>query len=125
MTNYKLVAQVFNDFLALYRGKGSYGIEDYYIQYAGNTLFEAMMGNLNAAQNLPSVPDALKDMYEVFKKYRGKRITDRDWETIHNRYLEVNKKYHENRWCQQIMLVLMKYLENDDRELAQQEEKAA
>ena len=51
MVDYKVVAGIFNDFMALYVGKEKfrYGIEQLYQKYPDNTLFQALMANIPRA----------------------------------------------------------------------------
>ena len=107
MVDYKVVAGIFNDFMALYVGKEKfrYGIEQLYQKYPDNTLFQALMANMNEAHKL-RVPEVLRNVYELFKPYRGRMLSD----TV---------------WCRQILLELMNLLEQDDKELRNREKKAA
>lgn len=118
MVDYKAVAGIFNDFLALYVGKGKcrYGIRELYQKYPQNTLLQALMANMNEAQGLP-VPTVLRDAYELFKPYRERMLSDTEWEQIVNDSGKMNEKYKNNVWCRQLLLELMNLLEQDDKEL--------
>ena len=126
MVDYKVVAGIFNDFMALYVGreKFRYGIEQLYQKYPDNTLFQALMANMNEAHKL-RVPEVLRNVYELFKPYRGRMLSDMEWEKIVNDTGKMNKMYGNNVWCRQILLELMNLLEQDDKELRNREKKAA
>lgn len=117
MTDFNKVADIFKDFLGAYNGQKPAGIAQLYKRYEGDRLFAALMGNLNAATKV-NVPKALIDMYEVFKEYRGMPLSEGDWEFIVEEYSQLDNKYEKNRWCEQVMLELLKLLEDDSDELS-------
>ncbi|MFR0985252.1 MAG: hypothetical protein ACLSFZ_00600 [Frisingicoccus sp.] len=122
MVDYKLVANIFGDFTGLYTGKKPVGVRELCQKYEGNTLFLAMIGNLDEAVKVPA-PVFLRDIYEILKPYRSRLLEDKEWEAVVNATGELNQKYKNNVWCRQIILEFLELLEKDDKELRELEEK--
>lgn len=122
MVDYKLVANIFTDFMGVYTGKNSMGIRELCQKYAGNTLFLAMIGNLDEAMKLQATV-FLRDIYEILKPYRSRLLADKEWSDVIDKVGEINKKYKNNVWCRNIILEFLELLEKDDKELRELEEK--
>lgn len=115
MTDYQEVANIFNAFCRMYTGNTPMGIEQFY-KYKTKPLVRALMGNMNATVKV-DVRQALIDMYAIFKEYRGMELGDADWEDIIEEYSRLDEKYKENRWCEEVILVLLQMIEKDSLEL--------
>lgn len=121
MVDYKVIANMFGDFMGAYTGKKPMGIRELYQKYEGNSLFQAMIGNLDESFKIPATV-FLRDVYELLKPYRSRLLQEKEWETVVNDVGELNKKYKDNIWSRQIILEFIDLLEKDDKELRELEE---
>ena len=58
----------------------------------------------------------MKEIYGFYKEYRGRVLSDEDWEEIVERAGQLHKTWNENVWCRQVILEMVNLLEDDDRE---------
>lgn len=121
MVDYKQVANIFNDFMGVYTGKNPIGIRELCQRYEENSLFMAMIGNLDEAAKLP-VTSFLYDVYGLLKPYRSRMLKDSEWAKIVADVEMLNKKYKNNVWSRQIILEFLDLLERDHKELSEMEE---
>ena len=121
MVDYKFIANIFGDFMGAYTGKKPVGIRELYQKYEGNSLFLAMIGNLDEALKIQATV-FLRDIYELLKPYRSRLLKEKEWEDVVKGVGELNQKYKNNVWCRQITLEFLELMEKDDRELRKMEE---
>lgn len=76
MVDYKLIANIFGDFMGAYTGKKPVGIRELYQKYEGNSLFLAMIGNLDEALKIQATV-FLRDIYELLKPYRSRLLKEK------------------------------------------------
>ena len=120
MTDAKLIAEIFTDFMALYLGKEQLGIKPLCKKYENHPMFLALLSNMDEATKVP-VPQVMKEVYQVYKKYRGSEMNDESWQTVIDVTREISEKWKNNKWCQRIILAMVCLLEADDRERRQTE----
>ena len=58
----------------------------------------------------------MKEIYGFYKEYRGRPLSDKDWEEIVERAGQLHKAWNENVWCRQVILEMVNLLDVDDRE---------
>lgn len=116
MTDYQEVAKIFTAFLRIYKGKDPMGIEQFY-KYKTKPLVRVLMGNMNSAVKV-DVEQALKDMYSIFKEYRNIVLSKEDWDDVLEAYGSLDQKYEKNRWCEEVMQLLIQMIEDDNEELS-------
>ena len=115
MTDQKQLAEIFNDFMALYLGKGNCGIKQLCEKYDSHPMLLGLLSNMDEALKLP-VPQVMKEAYQVYRKYREVELEDKDWQEIVDTTREISQKWKENKWCCRVMIQLTCLLEADDKE---------
>lgn len=122
MVDQKMIAEIFNDFMALYLGKGtgSLGIKALYKKYDEHPMLLGLLSNLDEAVKIP-VPQVMKETYQVYKEYRGRMIQDEEWQVLIDRTRDISEKWKNNKWCNRIIVELICLLDKDDKELRQSE----
>lgn len=78
MTDQKLIAGIFNDFLGLYTGKIQTGIRPLIEKYKNHPMLMGLLSNLDEAAKIQA-PKAMKEIYSFYKEYRGRDLEDADW----------------------------------------------
>ena len=81
MTDQKLIAGIFNDFLGLYTGKIQTGIRPLIEQYKNHPMLMGLLSNLDEAAKIQA-PKAMKEIYSFYKEYRGRDLDDADWKEL-------------------------------------------
>ena len=69
MTDQKLIAGIFNDFLGLYTGKIQTGIRPLIEKYKNHPMLMGLLSNLDEAAKIQT-PKAMKEIYSFYKEYR-------------------------------------------------------
>ena len=115
MVDQKMIAGIFNDFLGVYIGKVNLGIRPLQEKYGKHPVLMKLLSNVEAASEIP-VAKAMKEIYGFYKEYRGRVLSDEDWEEIVERAGQLHKTWNENVWCRQVILEMVNLLEDDDRE---------
>lgn len=115
MVDQKKIAGIFNDFLGVYTGKIDMGIRTLCEKYENHPMLMGLLTNMEDAVKL-QVPQAMKEIYGFYKEYRGKELTDKDWETVVERTRRMVKDRNENLWYRRVVLEVINLLEDDDRE---------
>ena len=92
MTDQKLIAGIFNDFLGLYTGKIQTGIRPLIEKYKNHPMLMGLLSNLDEAAKIQA-PKAMKEIYSFYKE---------GWE--------------ENEWVRRIVLEMISLLDSDDAE---------
>lgn len=120
MTDQKLIADIFNSFMTLYLGKGekTLGIKPLCKQYENHPMLLALLSNMDEATKVP-VPQVMKEVYQVYRKYRGEELKDKDWQDIIDVTRDISMKWKENKWCNRIIVQMICLLEADDKERRQ------
>ena len=108
MTDQKLIAGIFNDFLGLYTGKIQTGIRPLIEKYKNHPMLMGLLSNLDEAAKIQA-PKAMKEIYSFYKEYRGRDLEDADWK-------ELTEKWEENEWVRRIVLEMISLLDSDDAE---------
>ncbi len=109
------IASIFNDFMALYKGKSQIGIEALCKKYDYHRMLLGLLSNLDEAAKVP-VPLVMKECYEAYKKYRNLEMKESDWEKVVAETRELLLKWKSNKWCSRILVELIGLLEEDDKE---------
>lgn len=65
MTDQKMIAAIFNDFMSLYRGTSQIGIQEICKKYENHRMLMGLLANLDEAAAIP-VPQVMKE--KVFQK---------------------------------------------------------
>ena len=81
MTDQKLIAGIFNDFLGLYTGKIQTGIRPLIEKYKNHPMLMGLLSNLDEAAKIQA-PKAMKEIYSFYKEYRGRDLEDADWKEL-------------------------------------------
>ena len=115
MVDQKMIAGIFNDFLGVYIGKVNLGIRPLQEKYGKHPVLMKLLSNVEAASEIP-VAKAMKEIYGFYKEYRGRPLSDKDWEEIVERAGQLHKAWNENVWCRQVILEMVNLLDVDDRE---------
>lgn len=115
MTDQKLIADIFNVFMKLYKGKAAIGLQQLYKDYGDNEVFSALVSNLNKGLKI-SIPDVMKEIYSIYQAFRDDDLNDEDWQVIVDSYRGVAKKWENNEWCNGLILAMLDLLDNDDKE---------
>lgn len=116
MTDSKIIAGIFNDFMALYQGKEPQtGIKPLLKKYDNHPMLLGLLSNMDEAVKIP-VPQVLKEAYQVYKVYRNRELADKDWEDIVEQTRLISEKWKENKWCHRILIDLICLLEADEKE---------
>ena len=102
MTDQKLIAGIFNDFLGLYTGKIQTGIRPLIEKYKNHPMLMGLLSNLDEAAKIQA-PKAMKEIYSFYKEYRGRDLEDADWK-------ELTEK------ARRIVLEMISLLDSDDAE---------
>lgn len=115
MVDQKKIAGIFTDFLGLYNGKLNIGIRALCEKYEKHPMLMGLLTNMEDAAEI-EVPQAMKEIYAFYKEYRGKDLTDKDWEMIVEKVRQMVKDRKENLWYRRVVLEIVNLLEDDDRE---------
>ena len=115
MTDNKVIANIFNGVMKLYKGEEPIGLKVLYKEYQEYPMFLALISNLDEANRIP-IPKVMQEVYDFYKKYREKELTDSDWEVIIDETRDIAKKWENNKWCKRVIIELMNLLDADDRE---------
>ena len=115
MVDPKMVSGIFNDFLALYTGKGTAGILTLCEKYENNPTLLVLLSNLEAATKIP-VREVMLDVYGFYKEHRGRDMTGEECREIINHSREINLKWKENEWCRCLLLGMTDLLCSDEKE---------
>lgn len=115
MVNQKMIANIFTEFRNLYTGKNAIGIRPLCEKYENHPMLMGLLTNMEAAAEI-EVPQAMKEIYDFYKEYRGKDLNDDDWETIVERTGRMVKERKNNLWYRRVILEVVNLLEDDDRE---------
>ena len=91
MTDQKLIAGIFNDFLGLYTGKIQTGIRPLIEKYKNHPMLMGLLSNLDEAAKIQA-PKAMKEIYSFYKEYRGRDLEDSDDAERRRIALEVEKE---------------------------------
>lgn len=119
MTDPKIIAGIFNDFTALYQGKGSQmGIKPLLKKYDNHPMLLGLLSYMDEAAKVP-VLKVIKEAYEVYKVNRNRELGDKDWENIVDWTREISLKWKDNKWCNRILIELICLLEADEKERKQ------
>ncbi|WP_373217407.1 hypothetical protein [Ruminococcus sp. 5_1_39BFAA] len=115
MVSQKMIANIFTEFRDLYTGKKAIGIRPLCEKYENHPMLMGLLTNMEAAAEI-EVPQAMKEIYDFYKEYRGKDLNDEDWETIVERTGRMVKERKNNLWYRRVILEVVNLLEDDDRE---------
>lgn len=115
MVDQKMIAGIFNDFLGMYTGKKPIGIRPLCEAYEYHPMLMGLLSNPEEAAKL-QVPQAMKEIYDFYKEYRGKDLSDADWETIVERARQMFQDRKENQWYRRVLLEVVNLLDLDDHE---------
>lgn len=115
MTDQKLIAEIFTDFMALYLGKEKLGIKPLCKKYENHPMLLALLSNMDEATKVP-VPQVMKEVYQVYKKYRDCEMDDEEWQAVVDTTRDISEKWKNNKWCRRIILAMVCLLEADDKE---------
>ena len=70
MVDKKKIAEIFNDFMALYTGNSEIGIEELCKKHDYHRMLMGLLSNLDEAAKI-QIPQVMKECYGVYKKYRN------------------------------------------------------
>ncbi len=115
MVDKKKIAEIFNDFMALYTGNSEIGIEELCKKHDYHRMLMGLLSNLDEAAKI-QIPQVMKECYGVYKKYRNLEMKAEDWERIVVETRGLSIKWQSNKWCDRILVELMGLLEEDDKE---------
>lgn len=115
MVDQKKIAGIFTDFLALYTGKPNIGIRALWKKYEKHPMLMGLLSQMEDAAEI-EVPQAMKEIYAFYKEYRGKDLSDKDWEVIVEKVRQMILKQKGNPWYRRVVLEVLNLLEDDDRE---------
>lgn len=115
MVDQKQVANIFNDFLGLYLGKTQMGIRALCVKYEHHKMLLGLLSNMDEATKVP-VPKVMKELYDWYKKYRGRELKDEDWQDAANEASAFYKRWEKNKWCNRVIIELLTLLETDEKE---------
>ena len=105
MTDQKLIAGIFNDFLGLYTGKIQTGIRPLIEKYKNHPMLMGLLSNLDEAAKIQA-PKAMKEIYSFYKEYR--ELTEKA--------RQISAGWEENEWVRRIVLEMISLLDSDDAE---------
>ena len=115
MTDQKLIAGIFNDFLGLYTGKIQTGIRPLIEKYKKHPMLMGLLSNLDEAAKIQT-PKAMKEIYSFYKEYRGRDLEDADWKELTEKARQISAGWEENEWVRRIVLEIISLLDSDDAE---------
>ena len=115
MTDQKLIAGIFNDFLGLYTGKIQTGIRPLIEKYKNHPMLMGLLSNLDEAAKIQA-PKAMKEIYSFYKEYRGRDLEDADWKELTEKARQICAGWEENEWVRRIVLEMISLLDSDDVE---------
>lgn len=115
MTDKKMIAAIFNDFMGLYTGKEQIGIKPLLNKYDNHPMLLGLLSNMDEATKIP-VPKVIQEAYQVYKKYRDQELEDKDWDEIVDLTRGISKRWNENKWCCRILIELICLLDADEKE---------
>lgn len=95
MTDQKLIAGIFNDFLGLYTGKIQTGIRPLIEKYKNHPMLMGLLSNLDEAAKIQA-PKAMKEIYSFYKEYRGRDLEDADWKELTEKARQICAGWEEN-----------------------------
>ena len=95
MTDQKLIAGIFNDFLGLYTGKIQTGIRPLLEKYKNHPMLMGLLSNLDEAAKIQA-PKAMKEIYSFYKDYRGRDLEDADWKELTEKARQISAGWEEN-----------------------------
>jgi len=110
MTDQKLIAGIFNDFLGLYTGKIQTGIRPLIEKYKNHPMLMGLLSNLNEAAKIQA-PKAMKEIYSFYKEYRGRDLEDADWKELTEKARQISAG-----WVRRVVLEMISLLDSDDAE---------
>ena len=58
----------------------------------------------------------MKEIYDIYKEYRGRDLEDADWEEIVDRTRQMVKKRESNAWYTRVTLEMVNLLDSDAQE---------
>ena len=109
MTDQKLIAGIFNDFLGLYTGKIQTGIRPLIEKYKNHPMLMGLLSNLDEAAKIQA-PKAMKEIYSFYKEYRGRDLEDADWKELTEKARQISAGWEENEWVRRIVPVSYTHL---------------
>ena len=115
MTDQKMIAAIFNDFMSLYRGTSQIGIQEICKKYENHRMLMGLLANLDEAAAIP-VPQVMKECYGIYKQYREREMEEKDWEAVVEETRVLAEKWKSNKWCVRVLIELMGLLEHDYKE---------
>ena len=115
MTDQKMIAAIFKDFMSLYRGTSQIGIQEICKKYENHRMLMGLLANLDEAAAIP-VPQVMKECYGIYKQYREREMEEKDWEAVVEETRVLAEKWKSNKWCVRVLIELMGLLEHDDKE---------
>lgn len=118
MVDQKEIAGIFNDFRNLYIGKSELGIRQLLEKYKNHPVLMGLLSNMDEAVKL-QIPQTMKEVYDFYKKYRGRELKDKDWENVFEEANKMIKEKDSNFWYQRMVLEMVTLLDKDDHERRQ------
>lgn len=118
MGNSLTVKGIFNDVFAFLNGRKEFDLATLYDVYQDQSLFLALIGNLDEAAKIP-FNDAMMECYDFYKRYRDRLLSDADWDAIVEDIKMITASWQGNRWCRSVLLSLLGVLETQDKEYRQ------
>lgn len=115
MTDQKEIMAIFNDFIALYKGEKPIGLRTLYEKYQTHPMLIGLISNLDEAVKLP-IPKVMHEVYDIYKKYRDRKMEDADWEAVIEETRELAKARKDNKWCNRMIIEIINLLAADDKE---------
>lgn len=118
MVDQKEIAGIFNDFRNLYIGKSELGIRQLLEKYKNHPVLMGLLSNMDEAVKL-QIPQTMKEVYDFYKKYRGRELEDKDWENVSEEAHRMIQEKDNNFWYRQMVLEMVTLLDKDDHERRQ------
>lgn len=115
MVDQKEIAGIFNDFRNLYIGKSELGIRQLLEKYKNHPVLMGLLSNMDEAVKL-QIPQTMKEVYDFYKKYRGRELDDKDWENVSEEANRMIKEKDNNFWHRRMVLEMVTLLDKDDHE---------
>ena len=115
MVDQKEIAGIFNDFRNLYIGKSELGIRQLLKKYKNHPVLMGLLSNMEEAVKL-QIPQTMKEIYDFYKKYRGRELEDKDWEKVSEEANQMIKEKENNFWYRRMVLEMVNLLDKDDHE---------
>ena len=115
MVDLKVLSGIYNEFLALYTGKGRAGIQSLCEKYGNHSTLLALLSNLDAATKIP-VRQVMLDAYNFYKEHRDRDMTEAECRQIIEDSRKINLKWKENEWCRCLLLEMTDLLCADEKE---------